>query len=142
MSTSSQSAYAKFKNNSWCVGGRHYSGTSNIIGDITQNKNRTPIKLLKGKCTKCNRNKSMTVSDKTIEAEGLKDFFKHVGKAALKATKSVGKKVLANPGRALEIGAQIGAAAASRNPKAALAATPDVIKFVHTGKGLYLPKFK
>ena len=138
MSTSSQSAYAKFKNNSWCVGGRHYSGTSNIIGDITQNKNRTPIKLLKGKCTKCNRNKSMTVSDKTIEAEGLKDFFRHLGKAA----KSVGKKVLANPGRALEIGAQIGAAAASRNPKAALAATPDVIKFVHTGKGLYLPKFK
>ena len=138
MSTSSQSAYAKFKNNSWCVGGRHYSGTSNIIGDITQNKNRTPIKLLKGKCTKCNRNKSMTVSDKTIEAEGLKDFFKHLGKAA----KFVGKKVLANPGRALEIGAQIGAAAASKNPRAALAATPDVIKFVHTGKGLYLPQFK
>ena len=137
MSTSSQSAYAKFKNNSWCVGGRHYSGTSNIIGDITQNKNRTPIKLLKGKCTKCNRNKSMTVSDKTIEAEGLKDFFRHLGKAA----KSVGKKVLANPGRALEIGAQIGAATASRNPKVALAATPDVIKFVHTGKGLYLPRF-
>jgi len=25
-----------------------------------------------GVCTKCNRNKSMTVSDKTIEAEGLK----------------------------------------------------------------------
>ena len=136
------SALQKFKTNSWCVGGRHYSGTSNIRGDITQNKNgsrtnRTPIKLLKGKCTKCNRNKSMTVSDKTIEAEGLKDFFRHLGKAA----KSVGKKVLANPGRALEIGAQIGAAAASRNPKAALAATPDVIKFVHTGKGLYLPRF-
>ena len=132
------SAFSKFKTNSWCVGGRHYSGTSNIIGDITQNKNRTPIKLLKGKCTKCSRNKYIIVSDQTIEAEGLKDFFKHLGKAA----KSVGKKVLANPGRALKIGAQLGAAAASKNPRAALAATPDVIKFVHTGKGLYLPQFK
>ena len=133
MSNLNGANFVKFKTNSWCVGGSHYSGTSNIIGDITPKG----VKLLKGKCTKCNRNKSMTVSDKTIEAEGLKDFFRHLGKAA----KSVGKKVLANPGRALEIGAQIGAAAASRNPKAALAATPDVIKFVHTGKGLYLPRF-
>ena len=30
------SAFSKFKTNSWCVGGRHYSGTSNIKGDITQ----------------------------------------------------------------------------------------------------------
>ena len=76
----------KFKNNSWCVGGRHYSGTSSIRGDITPKG----VKLLKGKCTNCHRNKSMTVSDKTIEAEGLKDFFAHLGKAA----KSVGKKYL------------------------------------------------
>ena len=78
----------KFKNNSWCVGGRHYSGTNNIRGDITHNKTGTQIKLLKGVCTKCNRNKSMVVSDKTFEAESLKDFFKHLGRAA----KSVGKK--------------------------------------------------
>ena len=108
MSNFNGANFVKFKTNSWCVGGRHYSGTNDIKGDITQNKNGTPIKLLKGICTKCNRNKSMTVSDKTIEAEGLKDFFKHLGKAA----KSVGKKVLANQGRALEIGAQLGAAAA------------------------------
>ena len=30
--------------------------------------------MLKDNCVKCNRNKSMTVSDATIEAEGLKDF--------------------------------------------------------------------
>ena len=66
MSTSLQ----KFKTNSWCVGGRHYSGTSNIIGDITPKG----VKLLKGKCTRCYRNKSVTVSGSAVEAEGLKDF--------------------------------------------------------------------
>ena len=35
----------------------------------------------------------MTVSDATIEAEGLKDFFKSVGRA----TVSFGKKVANNP---------------------------------------------
>ena len=39
--------------------------------------------MLKGNCVKCKRNKSMTVSDATIEAEGLKDFFKSVGKATV-----------------------------------------------------------
>ena len=29
----------------------------------------------------CRRNKSMTVSDANLEADGLKDFFKSVGKA-------------------------------------------------------------
>ena len=41
----------------------------------------------------------MTVSDATIEAEGLKDFFKNVGKA----TVNFGKKVAINPVKALEI---------------------------------------
>ena len=55
----------------------------------------------------------MTVSDATIEAEGLKDFFKSVGKA----TVNYGKKVANNPIRALEIASKIGTAAASRNPR-------------------------
>ena len=114
----------KFKTNSYCVGGRHYSGTNNIRGFITSKG----TKMLKGNCVKCKRNKSMTVSDATIEAEGLKDFFKSVGKA----TVNFGKKVANNP---------------VRNPKAALAATPDLIKFATTvegikvvqkGRGLYL----
>ena len=61
------------------------------------------------------------------------DFFKHLGKAA----QNVGKKILNNPGRALEIAANIGTAAASKNPKLIAATAPDVIKFVHQGKGLY-----
>ena len=80
-------------------------------------------KMLRGSYTKCRRNKSMTVSDETIEAEGLKDFFKSVGRA----TVNFGKKVANNPVRALEIASKIGSAAASRNPRAALSATPDLI---------------
>ena len=95
-----------------------------------------PVKLLRGTCSTCKRNKSLIVSDQTIQAEGLGDFFRSVGKAA----KNVGKKILNNPGRALEIAANIGTAAASRNPKLIAATAPDIIKFVHQGKGLYLGK--
>ena len=118
----------KFKTNSYCVGGRHYSGTNNIRGVISAKG----TKMLKGNCVKFNRNKSMTVSDATIEAEGLKDFFKSVGRA----TVNFGKKVANNPIRALEIASKIGTAAASRNPRAALTATPDLIKFATTGEGI------
>ena len=117
----------KFKTNSYCVGGRHYSGTNNISGAITSKG----TKMLRGSCTKCRRNKSMTVSDATIKAEGLKDF-KSIGRA----TVNFGKKVANNPVRALEIASKIGSAAASRNPRAALSATLDLIKFATTGEGI------
>ena len=99
--------------------------------------------MLQGNCIKCERNKSMTASDATIEVKGLKDFFKSVGKA----TVNFGKKVANNPVSALEIASKVGRAAVSRNTKAALAATPDLFKFATTGedisvvqksKGLYL----
>ena len=80
------SSFNKFKTNSYCVGGRHYSGTNNIRGVVSAKG----TKMLKGNCIKCKRNKSMTVSDATIEAEGLKDFFKSVGRATVK----FGKKLL------------------------------------------------
>ena len=136
----------KFKTNSYCVGCRHYSGTNNIRGFNGEPASRITskgTKMLKGNCVKCKRNKSMTVSDATIEAEGLKGFFKSVGKAMV----NFGKKVANNPVRALEIASKIGSAAASRNPRAALSATPDIIKFATTdegikvvqkGRGLYL----
>ena len=78
------SNFNKFKTNSYCVGGRHYSRTNNIRGVVTSKG----TKMLKGNCTKC-KNKPTTVSDAAIEAEGLKDFFKSVGKA----TVNFGKKV-------------------------------------------------
>ena len=122
----------KFKNNSYCVGGRHYSGTVNIGGAITSKG----TKILKGNCVLWRRNKSMTVSDAKIEAEGLKDFFKSVGRA----TVNFGKKVANNPVRELEIASKIGSAAASRNPRAALSATPDLIKFATIGEGIKVVK--
>ena len=49
--------------------------------------------------------------------------------------------VLKNPARALEIGANVGSAIASKSPKAALSSLPDVINFYYTGKRLHLGKF-
>ena len=49
--------------------------------------------------------------------------------------------VLKNPGRAPEIGANVGTAFASRSPKAALPALPELSISYHTDKGLYLGKF-
>ena len=57
----------KFKTISYCVGGRHYSGKNNINGFVSAKG----TKMLKSNCVKCRRKKSMTVSDATIEAEGL-----------------------------------------------------------------------
>ena len=81
-------SFQNFKSNSYCVGGRHYSSTSNITGDITTNKKTgKEVKLLIGRCSICNRKKSMVVSDNTIQAEGLGDFFKKMGKVSGKAAK-------------------------------------------------------
>ena len=108
-----------------------------IRGDITVNKKTgMPVKLLRCTCSTCKRSKSLIVSDQTIQAEGLGDFFRSVGKAA----KNVGKKILNKSGRALTIAANIGTAAASKNPKLIAATAHDIIKFVHQGKGFYLGK--
>ena len=124
----------KFETNSYCVGGKHHSGTKNISGEITINKKTNKeIKLLVGKCMVCNRKKSMIVSDNTIKAEGLGSFFKNLGKISAKAGKKLATNALKNPARFLEIGANVATAAASRNPKAAISTLPEVINFYHTG---------
>ena len=68
----------KLKTDSFCVGGRHRSATTKTYGDVTTKGS----KVLIG-CSICKRNKSMTVSDNTIQAEGLSDFFKNSGKKGL-----------------------------------------------------------
>ena len=71
----------KFKTNSYCVGGEHYSRTKNVTGEITVNKKTgKQVKLLVGKCVICNRKKSMIVSDNIIEVEGLGVFLQKFGK--------------------------------------------------------------
>ena len=132
----------KFATDSYCVGGRHRSGTKDITGEITVNKKTgKDTKLLVGKCMVCNRKKSMIVSDNVIQAEGLGDFFKNLGKKGLNVSKKMAKNVLSNPGRALDLTAKIATAAASRNSKQALSTLPELITFYNTGKGLYLGKF-
>ena len=89
----------------------------------------------------CDRKKTMIVSDNVIQAEGLGDFFKNLGKKGLNVSKKMAKNVLSNPGRALDLTAKIATAAASRNSKQALSTVPEIITFYNTGKGLYLGKF-
>ena len=132
----------KFQNDSYCVGGRHRSGTKNIVGEIRNNKKTgKEVKLIVGQCMVCNRKKSMIVSDNIIKAEGLGDFFKNLGKKGLNISKKMAKNVLTNPGRALDLTARIATAAASKNSTQALSTFPELITFYHTGKGLYLPRF-
>ena len=66
--------FQKFKRDSYCVGGRHRFATVKIYSDLTSNISKVLIAF----CSKCNRKKSMTVSDNTIKAEGLGSFFSKI----------------------------------------------------------------
>ena len=73
----------KFETNSYCVGGKHRSGTKSITGEKTINKKTgREIEFLVRKCVICKRRKPMIVSDDTIQAEGLcffsKNWVKHL----------------------------------------------------------------
>ena len=130
-------SFQKFKTNSYCLGQRHYSGTKNITGEIAYNKKTgKEIKCLVGKCVICDKRKSMIVSDNTIQAEGLGDFFKNLGRVSSKAAKKLATNALKNPSRFLEIGANVAAAAVSKNPKKVLSTLPEVSNFYHKGQGI------
>ena len=64
-----------------CPGARNYGRTISIKGDNT----KTVQKLLIAKYFKCNRKKSIFVTDITIHAEKLKDFFKNTRKKSSEA---------------------------------------------------------
>ena len=83
----------------------------------------------------------MIVSDNTINAEGLGDFFRKFGKKGLDVSKKMAKNVLSNPARALDLTAKIATAATCRNSKQALSTLPELITIYNTGKRLYLGKF-
>ena len=85
--------------------------------------------------------KTMIVSDNVIQAEGLGDFFRNLGKKGLNVSKTMAKNVLGNPGQTLDLTAKIATATASRNSKQALSTLPELITFYNTAKGLYLDKF-
>ena len=64
-------SFNKCINNSYCVGGKHYSPTTNIHGEITNTGIRIgrPVHTLRGNCVTCNRKKSLIVSERTIDGE-------------------------------------------------------------------------
>ena len=64
-----------------------------------------------------------------------------MGTISAKAGKNLANNVIKNPARALEIGANVPTAAASRNPKAALSTLPEVMKFYLEERSLYIGKF-
>ena len=130
-------SFRKFKSDFYCVGGRHRSATKNLYRGLTSKVSKVVI----GYCSICYRKKSITVSDNTIQVEGLGDIFKFLGKKGLYVSKKMAKNVLKNPRWALEIGANIGTVFASRSPKAASSTLPELIDFYHIGKGMYLGKF-
>ena len=87
-------SFQKFKSDFYCVGGRHKSATKNIVGERTFNeKTGKEIKLLVGNWVICDKQKSMIVSDNVIQAEGLGDFFKNLGKKRLNASRKMAKNV-------------------------------------------------
>ena len=92
-------SFQKTKSDSYCVGGGHRSATKNIVGEITIiKKTGKEVKLLVGNCVICDRRKTMIVSDNVIQAEGLGDFCKNLGKKGLNVSKKMPKNVLSNPG--------------------------------------------
>ena len=84
----------------------------------------------------------MTVSDNTIQAEGLRDFLKNLGKKGLKVSEKTAKNVLSNPTRSSDLTAKNSRGAASRNSKQALSTLPELVIFaipekVYTWVNLY-----
>ena len=80
----------------------------------------------------------MNVSNNTIKAQSLGNFFKNLSKKGFNVSKKMAKNVLSDQGRALDLTAKIATAAASKKSEQALSTSPELISFYNTGKGLYL----
>ena len=80
------------------------------------------------------------MSANTIAAENLGDFLKSSGINSVEVGKKSAEIFSKNPGRALDITANVARAVASKNPRAALSSLPEVINFYHTGRRLNLGK--
>ena len=92
-------------------------------------------------CSICNRKKSITVSDNTIEGEGLVNVFKNFGeKRIIVSKKKMSKNILKNPSTAFDITGRIQRQDFS-NPQKIMSTLSELITFYYTGKGFYLGKF-
>ena len=86
-------SFQKFKSDSYCVGGRHRSAANNIYGDIASKGSKVLISY----CPICNRRKSMTVSENTIQAKELCSFFKNLGRISAEAGEKLATNVVKIP---------------------------------------------
>ena len=82
----------------------------------------------------------MIVSDNTIQAEDLCDFFYTLGKKGLNVLQKM-EKNLKNSSRFLDNTANVATPAASRNPKNVISTIPQVINFYQTDSVLHSGKF-
>ena len=121
---------SKLESDSYCVGGKSRSATSEIYGDITSKGSQVVI----GYRSICNRKKSMTVSDNITQIDGLCSFFRNLGRISAKTGEKLTKIILKKPSRALDNIANL--ATASRQIWKILSTLPGVINFYHTGEGL------
>ena len=85
--------------------------------------------------------KPLTVSNNTIQAGSLGDFFKNLGKKRTSCIKKMTNNVINNPRKAMDITANIATAAATRISKKILKTLTELITFQNTGRGFYLAKF-
>ena len=76
--------FQNFKNDKYCVGGRHRSATVKIYGDITSKGSKVITRF----CSICNRKKSKTVNGYVMKAEGLRSSFKNLGRFLQKQVKN------------------------------------------------------
>ena len=126
----------KFLNNSKCKCGC-CGRTDRPYGHMSQSGHL----YLKGYCHKCGKIKSLPFTQDQLEMEGngIKNLFKTVWNKALKPlAKEVGKNILNNPTRALQVATQLGTAAASRQPGAILRSGAQAARFGVTGNGVRL----
>ena len=93
---------------------------------------------IKGQCIICGRNKSVNCTNSEIAGDGnLGNFFKKVWNKAVKPAGSyIGKNIAKDPMKALNMGFNMGAALALKNPTAIMSAGAQAGKFLATGKGI------
>ena len=83
----------------------------------------------------------MTVSDNTIVAEVLGDFFKCLGRRGPIVSNEIARMFKESPGIRMELRANFGSVVAFKNPTAALTTLHEVINFHHSDANLEYRKF-
>ena len=125
----------KFCSNSKCKNCDKKTKTEDLHAHMTENGNY----YLKGKCSISHRVKKLPYTEDQLNAErsGTKDLFKNIYKKVIKPT---ARKISKNPSKALDLLSGFGEAYITKDPLKAAQTVSQSIKYLQTGKGLYLYK--